>query len=121
MSSTEAEYRSLAAVTAELILLTTLLSELHLSPNCAPVVYCDNVSAVMLASNLILHSRIKHFEPDLYFIREKIQNKELRVHHISSTDQTVEVLTKPISFTMLQQCRFKLRVQDTSPLSLQGV
>lgn len=119
-SSTEVEYCSLATVTAKLIWLKTLLIELHLSPTCASVVYCDNLSAVMLASNPILLYRTKHFELDLYFIWEKIQNKELCVHHISSTDQTADVLTKPISFSMSQQCRFKLRVQDTSPLNLQG-
>lgn len=54
-SSTEAGYGSLAAVTAELIWLKTLLTELHLPQTSSPVVYCDNLSVVMLASNPMLH------------------------------------------------------------------
>lgn len=67
-SSTEAEYHSLAAVTAELTWLQSLLTELRFPLSAPPRVYCDNLSAVLLAANPILHSRTKHFELDLYFV-----------------------------------------------------
>lgn len=55
-SSTEAEYRSLAAATADILWMQTLLRELSV-PHLIPMVLCDNLSAVNLAHNLILHSK----------------------------------------------------------------
>jgi histone deacetylase 1/2 len=73
-SSTEAEYRSLAQATADVLWLQTLLKELTV-PFQTPTIYCDNQSAVLLAHNPILHSRTKHMEIDLFFVREKVLAK----------------------------------------------
>lgn len=62
-SSTEAEYRSLAQATADLLWLQTLLKELLISSK-IPLILCDNQSAVMLAHNPILHSRINQAHGD---------------------------------------------------------
>ncbi|MCI07442.1 retrovirus-related Pol polyprotein from transposon TNT 1-94, partial [Trifolium medium] len=68
-SSTEAEYRSLAQATADVLWVQTLLKELTV-PFSTPTIYCDNQSAV-LAHNPVLHSRTKHMEIDVFFVREK--------------------------------------------------
>jgi len=68
-SSTEAEYRALAQATADALWVQTLLKELTV-PLSSPVILCDNQSAVLLAHNPILHSRTKHMEIDLFFVRE---------------------------------------------------
>ena len=70
-SSTEAEYRSLALATAEVTWIRSLLSELHI-PHGTPITFCDNMSIVALAHNPVMHSRTKHMELDLIFVREKV-------------------------------------------------
>ena len=68
-SSTEAEYRSLPAATADILWIQTLLSELavlHLTP----MVLCDNSIAVQMAHNLVLHAKAKHMELDLFCQRK---------------------------------------------------
>lgn len=69
-SSTEAEYRSLALVVAEVSWLRGLLNELVIS-QCPepPIIFCDNMSAVLLVANPVLHSRTKHIELDIYYVR----------------------------------------------------
>jgi hypothetical protein len=54
---------------AEACWLHLLLQELHSPLSRATFVYCDNVSAVYLSTNLIHHYRTKHVEIDLHFIR----------------------------------------------------
>ncbi|MCH95277.1 retrovirus-related Pol polyprotein from transposon TNT 1-94, partial [Trifolium medium] len=93
-SSTEAEYRSLAHATAELLWVQTLLTELQVS-FAAPIILCDNLSAVSLAHNPVMHSRTKHMEIDLFFVREKVISKQLSVLHVPGTDQWADILTKP--------------------------
>jgi hypothetical protein len=68
-SSTEAEYRSLSLTTAELFWLRMLLKELQISLPSPPVIWCDNSSALALASNPVFHARTKHIEVDVHFIR----------------------------------------------------
>ena len=114
-SSTEAEYRSMASVVAELQWLRSLLDELHLPLVKVPTIYCDNQSTVLLTSNPILHQRIKHFELDLHFVREKVTQGLVAVHHIPSEEQTADVLTKAVSSSRFPYLRTKLRVEQFNP------
>ena len=119
-SSTEAEFRALANLVAELTWLQSLLGELQVSQATNPVVWCDNISTVMIAGNPVLHARTKHIELDLYFVREKVLQKKVEIKHVPSQDQTANVFTKAISSSRFAQMRLKLRVEQKSTLSLRG-
>lgn len=71
-SSAEAKYRAMANVTDELMWLTMLLSEISLSSLSTSVLYCDNQSAICIASNSMFHERTKHIEIDYHFVRKKV-------------------------------------------------
>lgn len=58
-SSAEAEYRGLANAIAELQCVQSLLEELRI-PFQTPTLLCDNLSAVMIAHNPLLHAPTKH-------------------------------------------------------------
>ncbi|XP_072147998.1 uncharacterized protein [Setaria viridis] len=62
-SSTEAEYKSLANATAELIWVETLLRELGVKYQ-IPHLWCDNLGATYLSANPVFHARAKHIEID---------------------------------------------------------
>lgn len=98
---TEVEYCSLAHTAAELTWIITLLIDLHiLMPN-TPILWCDNISAIALASIPVFHAHAKHIEVDFHFVHEKVVNKELEVRHISSMDQTADIFTKSLSSVQL--------------------
>jgi hypothetical protein len=67
-SSTEAEYRSLASATAEVFWIRMVLKDLGLFLPNPPILWCDNLSALALASNPVFHARTKHIEVDYHFI-----------------------------------------------------
>ena len=67
----------------------------------ATIVYCDNISAVYMASNPVQHCRIKHIEIDIHFVREKVALGEVRVLHVPTSAQFADIFTKglhPSSF-----------------------
>lgn len=66
-SCTEAEYRSLANIVAEIAWMQSLLFELAIPVKRAPSIYCDNLSTVLLSANHVLHSLTKHIELDMHF------------------------------------------------------
>ena len=107
-SSIEVEYRSVAATTAELCWVCSLLSKLCINLASPPVVYYDNVSATQLSSNLVFHSQMKHVAVDYHFLRDQVQSGALRVAYVSSADQLADLLTKPLPHSQFQKLRVKI-------------
>ena len=52
--------------------INSLLSELKIEMQRIPMIVSDSPSAATIAINLVYHSKTKHFEIDLHFIREKV-------------------------------------------------
>jgi hypothetical protein len=64
-SSTKAKYRSLALACTEIMWIQYLLQEIKALVHSVSILWCDNIGATFLASNLIFHARTKHIEIDL--------------------------------------------------------
>ncbi|KAJ0088413.1 hypothetical protein Patl1_32814 [Pistacia atlantica] len=94
--SCEPEYRSVATTTVELNWVSFLLDDLHVHLSTSHVVYCDNVGATQLCSNLVFHSRMKHVAIDFHFIFDQVQGGSLWIAHVSFVDQLADALTKPL-------------------------
>jgi len=73
------------------------------------------MSTVALAHNPVLHSRTKHMELDLFFVRENVLQKELLIQHIPATQQLADALTKPLSSSSFLDFRSKLNVCTFHP------
>lgn len=99
----------MAHAISELLWIEYLLKELGISFT-QPTLYYDNLSAVSLAHNPVLHSRTKHMEMDIHFVRDKVIAQTLKVLHIPTADQLADILTKPIFSTQFPVIRTKLNV-----------
>uniref|UniRef100_A0A2N9GA49 Apple domain-containing protein n=1 Tax=Fagus sylvatica TaxID=28930 RepID=A0A2N9GA49_FAGSY len=95
-SSTESEYRALALASAEVCWLRTLLKDLGVFISEAPILWCDNISALAIASNPVFHARTKHIEVDFHFVRERVLRKDLAVKFVSTHDQLADIFTKSL-------------------------
>ena len=60
------------------------------------ILWCDNVSALALASNPIFHARTTHIEVDYHFIQEKVLNRDMIIKYIFTLDQLADLFTKSI-------------------------
>lgn len=95
-SSTEAEYRSMALATCELLWLHQLLKDLKVHVSTSAKLFCDNKSAIHIAHNPVFHERTKHVEIDCHTIRDQLKNGFLRLFHVGSSNQHADLLTKPL-------------------------
>ncbi|XP_039045236.1 secreted RxLR effector protein 161-like [Hibiscus syriacus] len=109
-STVEVEYRSVACADAEMVWLESLLSELHIVSHGKPTLWCDNSSAVAVCANPVLHSKFKHVELDLFFVREMIVAGKLQVHEVPVYEQVADILTKPLSAPLFVKHRQKLLI-----------
>ena len=65
-------------------------------------IYSDNTSAVNISNNSVQHSRTKHIEIQLHFIRELVEDGTLTFEFIHTDDQKADLFTK-----LLDSKRFK--------------
>ncbi|CAH9070823.1 unnamed protein product [Cuscuta europaea] len=95
-SSTEAEYRSMAAITSELKWLKSLLMSLGVTHSRPISLRCDSRSALHITHNPVFHERTKHIEVDCHYVRDAIQDGTLTAHHVSTNDQLADIFTKAL-------------------------
>jgi len=94
-SSTEAEYRALSSITSEVVWLRRLL--LHFEIDIPFVMlFCDNKYALSLAFNPVHHERSKHIDIDHHFIGKFVQSNVIRLVHVKSQHQVIDVFTKAL-------------------------
>ena len=99
----EAEYWAVALGVTELLWLKSLFGELGYPVGATPIVWCDNLATKSMAENPVFHSRTKHVGVDVHFIREKVENGEVEIRYVPTSDQLADILTKS-----LPRDRFKL-------------
>lgn len=57
-------------------------------------IYCDNMSAINISKNLVLHSRTKHIDIRYHFIRELVESGTVQIDHITTENQIADIFTK---------------------------
>nr|GEX98522.1 ribonuclease H-like domain-containing protein [Tanacetum cinerariifolium] len=107
--SAEAEYRGVANAVAETCWSRNLLRELHTPLSSATLIYCDNVSAVYLSSNLVQHQRTKHIEIDIHFVCDLVTASQTLVLHVPSRYQYAIIFTKGLPSALFEEIRSSLR------------
>jgi histone deacetylase 1/2 len=103
-SSTDAQYKALANVTAELIWVEALLVELGVKLREKPSLWCDNLGATYLSANSVFHARIKHTEIDFHFVA---------IRFVSSKDQVADGFTKALPVTKLNGFKRNLNLSKS--------
>ncbi|KAA3466803.1 hypothetical protein EPI10_001869 [Gossypium australe] len=84
--------------------------ELQIQSDDTPTMWCDNSSAVAVAANLVLHSKFKHVELDLFFVREKVADGSVLMGEFPACDQVADIFAKSLSLTSFARFQNFLRV-----------
>jgi hypothetical protein len=121
LSTVEAEYIAACSASCEAIWLQKLLTNLFDLEMRATVILCDNQSYIKMTENLVFHDRSKHIEIRYHYIRNMVQRGALKLQYISTDEQVVDVLTKPLSHVKFEYFRDKLGLVPKGPSSKGGV
>ncbi|GJU59836.1 putative RNA-directed DNA polymerase [Tanacetum coccineum] len=101
-SSAETEYRSVASATCEVIWLSNVLGDMGVKNLLPFVMYYDNSSALQIAANSVFHEKSKHFEIDVYLVREL--GAKLSVPEDPTTREALMIRLKFLHFRFIQKC-----------------
>ncbi|KAJ0589103.1 putative RNA-directed DNA polymerase [Helianthus annuus] len=97
LSSTEAEYIAASGATCEAIWLRRVLEDFGFKQLEATTIFCDNKSTISLSKNPVLHKRSKHIELRYHFMREMVEQDQIKLEHCSTHEQLADVLTKSLA------------------------
>ena len=93
-SSEEAEYRAMTQSVCEIMWLHQLLMEVSIKITVLAKHWCDNQTALHIASNPVFHERTKYIEIDCHFVREKIQLSLISTGYVKTGEQLGNIFTK---------------------------
>jgi hypothetical protein len=97
-SSMEAEYISLFFLVQLLTWIRALMLEMELLVEGeATLIHIDNMAAKALASNPVFHQRSKHIDVKFHWLREKVEEKAVRLEYISTEEQRADIMTKALT------------------------
>ena len=106
---------------AEILWIQSLIRELGICPSSPPKLWCDNIGAMYRSVNPIFHAQTKHVEIDFHFVCDRVANKSLQVLFVPSSDQLVDVLTKPIVSKRFHDLCFKLNARSPTLTLREGI
>jgi len=87
----------------EAIWLRGLVNELGLTQKVLTV-FCDSQGAIHLTKNNRYHDKTKHINIKNHFIRDVVVVGEIMVEKIHTSENPVDMLTKPLPVTKFEHC-----------------
>ena len=103
--------------TSELTWIEGLLVELAVSVPQPISLYCDNRSAQHIAENEVFQERTKHLKMDCHYVRENVQSGFIQLHHVPTTLQLADLMTKPLGTAQHQFLSSKIGLVPRQPPS----
>ena len=97
LSTTEAEYMSLTQAAQQSLWMYSFMSKVGLTQNFPTILYGDNASSIALTVNTKGHTCAKHIDIQHHYIQECMSNGKIKVVHLPSEDNLVDLLTKPLN------------------------
>ncbi|UYV73734.1 hypothetical protein LAZ67_11000638 [Cordylochernes scorpioides] len=112
LSTTESEYIAACSAAKELIWIRRLLQGIGCDITKETELFIDNQAAIKLVENPVFHKRTKHIDFRYHFIRSKHEEGELKVHHVCSSEQLADIMTKPLPRNQFHYLRGLLNILD---------
>ena len=63
-----------------------------------------------MRENPIFHDKLKHIEMRYHYIRDMVQRGAIKIQYVSTNEEVVDVLTKPLSRVKFEHFRDKLGI-----------
>ena len=107
LSTAEAEYYSASEMAIEVLYLRNLLANMGFAQAPDTPVYEDNAACIEWGNHTIggpSRERAKHIDIRKHFAHEVIQNRHMRLHRVSTSEQLADIFTKALSLPHFQRC-----------------
>jgi hypothetical protein len=111
LSTTEVEYVAATEAMKEIIWLQRFMEESGKKQENNRL-YCDSQSAIHLAKNSNFHSKTKDVHLSYHFIRSTLENGQLKLEKIHTSQNPTNMLTKGVTREKLSSCSVSVGLQE---------
>ena len=94
--TTEAEYVAAEVNCSNIVWFKQLLAGMKVEIKDPVVIYYDKKSAINILKNPVMHSKTKHISIKYHFLRELVQDKEVRLEYVNTKEKITDTFTKPL-------------------------
>ncbi|GJT60925.1 retrovirus-related pol polyprotein from transposon TNT 1-94 [Tanacetum coccineum] len=101
MSSAKAEYVAATGCCTNILWMKSQLTDYDIIYEKVSI-FCDNISAIAISNNPVLHSRTKHIDIRYHFIKDHVLKGDIELHFIHTQYQLVDIFTKPLDEPLLK-------------------
>jgi hypothetical protein len=109
LSTSEAEYVAISDATREGVWLRQLYFDMGVQMG-PTVIWEDNQTCINM-TEVSSSKRSKHIDIKYHYIREKIQNEEIKVKYLQTTEMIADILTKPLPRVQFEYLREKFSIK----------
>ena len=95
-STAEAEYVAASACCSQVIWIQHQLLDYGLNYLETPI-HCDNEAATQITKNLVQHSKTKHIDIKIHFIRDCYERSLIRLEQVPTANNVADLFTKPFN------------------------
>ena len=110
-STAEVEYIATAINCTNIVWLKNLLKGMKEEVTKLVILYCDNTSAINISKNLVMHVKTKHITIKYHYVRELVEDKQVKMEYIHTKEQIVDIFTKPLPKDIYEYLGGKLGVK----------
>ena len=94
----------------ELMWIRVLIRDILQECDVRAMLYIDNQGALKLIKNPEYHSRTKHIDVRVHFIREKYYENLFDISYIPTNEQLADIFTKPLCKEKFEYFKVKINI-----------
>ena len=107
-STAKVEYVATAINYTKIVWIKQLLKGMKEEITALVILYCDNTSAINISKNLVMHAKIKHIAIKYPYLRNLVEDKEVKMEYVNTKEQIVDIFIKPLPKEAHEYLRGKL-------------
>ncbi|SOV06650.1 uncharacterized protein UDID_17557 [Ustilago sp. UG-2017a] len=95
LSAVEAEFVAALEATREALFFSYLLRDLGVEAH-PPTLRTDSQGCIQVSKDPAKHWKLKHIDTRYHFVRDHVQEGEVKIDFVGTTDNIADILTKPL-------------------------
>jgi hypothetical protein len=115
LSSTEAENIATSECCTQVEWMKQTLQDIKMVFEEPTIIYCYNTSTISLSKNHVQHSKSKHIPVKYHYLRDQVENKNIKLEYVPTQEQVANIFTKPLSRDVFEYLR---QILGVSPLPI---
>lgn len=96
LSTAEVEYIVVATCCTEVLLMKKMFQDIKVKFDEPIPIFFDNTSAISISENPVMHSKTKHILIKYHFVREKVDENNIKLEYVGTKEQITDIFNKPL-------------------------